>query len=617
MKGIDEYKKDLKHQDVRVRRHAAAQLRYFGPDAAAFLRTATLQDTDPLVRLEAIRSLGWIGDREGISSLLSLMPEGYDFISEEIAEALAELGADSALGQLLDLARDREYPARENILLALGAFPQPEVAEELASILDETESIDEAVACAEALAELKYYRAVPEILGLYCEMEDYDDEPEKDDLRRCLAALIGEPRLTEPANRKTAIKLFKDMGELVPAECRQDHKDALRALKNSNYTLFYRSLHRFSTAAADIIRTGGVTEVIGAKSSPAEEEITLPDTWVCASLAVIGFFKEKNEQDRYELYEGLWPAVCSAYVVLSRLNTDNPGEKIKTDGPARLVEELVRTCTVKSRRLLDKIAACGDEAAGALAPLLEKQRKTNAALRAAEALGRIGTPKAVQALLTALPAAVKDELLIYNIQDALARCGEQCLDQVIRQVQIWDNSGKEEDPAGDPRPGIYACGVLARIRHEKSFQFLYERLSHPDSYIRCNAVEQLGVYGDPAAIFKVRQLIEDNSPEVSLAAKEALVWLCEGNGVMLPELPELKKEIESEGSNYEDYFEDADDDWDSFDGRDYDFDFYEDSENVFNTTYSRPSPVVRGPKTGRNDRCPCGSGKKYKKCCGK
>ncbi|MEA3241887.1 MAG: SEC-C metal-binding domain-containing protein, partial [Pseudomonadota bacterium] len=23
------------------------------------------------------------------------------------------------------------------------------------------------------------------------------------------------------------------------------------------------------------------------------------------------------------------------------------------------------------------------------------------------------------------------------------------------------------------------------------------------------------------------------------------------------------------------------------------------------------------PKTGRNEPCPCGSGKKYKKCCGK
>ena len=29
-----------------------------------------------------------------------------------------------------------------------------------------------------------------------------------------------------------------------------------------------------------------------------------------------------------------------------------------------------------------------------------------------------------------------------------------------------------------------------------------------------------------------------------------------------------------------------------------------------------PTPVVRdAPKVGRNDPCPCGSGKKYKKCC--
>ncbi len=31
---------------------------------------------------------------------------------------------------------------------------------------------------------------------------------------------------------------------------------------------------------------------------------------------------------------------------------------------------------------------------------------------------------------------------------------------------------------------------------------------------------------------------------------------------------------------------------------------------------STPVPVVSGPKVGRNDLCPCGSGKKYKKCCG-
>ena len=27
--------------------------------------------------------------------------------------------------------------------------------------------------------------------------------------------------------------------------------------------------------------------------------------------------------------------------------------------------------------------------------------------------------------------------------------------------------------------------------------------------------------------------------------------------------------------------------------------------------------IIKGPKIGRNDPCPCGSGKKYKQCCGK
>ncbi|GHS94410.1 hypothetical protein AGMMS50239_18080 [Bacteroidia bacterium] len=31
---------------------------------------------------------------------------------------------------------------------------------------------------------------------------------------------------------------------------------------------------------------------------------------------------------------------------------------------------------------------------------------------------------------------------------------------------------------------------------------------------------------------------------------------------------------------------------------------------------SEAGPFIAEPKSGRNDPCPCGSGKKYKKCCG-
>ena len=40
-------------------------------------------------------------------------------------------------------------------------------------------------------------------------------------------------------------------------------------------------------------------------------------------------------------------------------------------------------------------------------------------------------------------------------------------------------------------------------------------------------------------------------------------------------------------------------------------------EKKFKETYRDSKTVVNTDKVGRNDSCPCGSGKKYKKCCGK
>lgn len=41
----------------------------------------------------------------------------------------------------------------------------------------------------------------------------------------------------------------------------------------------------------------------------------------------------------------------------------------------------------------------------------------------------------------------------------------------------------------------------------------------------------------------------------------------------------------------------------------------EDFDNGQESTDTR-IPVKTGPAIGRNEPCPCGSGKKYKKCCG-
>jgi preprotein translocase subunit SecA len=52
-------------------------------------------------------------------------------------------------------------------------------------------------------------------------------------------------------------------------------------------------------------------------------------------------------------------------------------------------------------------------------------------------------------------------------------------------------------------------------------------------------------------------------------------------------------------------------------GLDNDLDLDDANDLPRNATDWKPTetPVRAGPKVGRNDPCPCGSGKKYKKCC--
>ena len=42
-----------------------------------------------------------------------------------------------------------------------------------------------------------------------------------------------------------------------------------------------------------------------------------------------------------------------------------------------------------------------------------------------------------------------------------------------------------------------------------------------------------------------------------------------------------------------------------------------DNDYIDPSTPAKQEPVKVGPKIGRNDPCPCGSGKKYKNCHGK
>ena len=60
--------------------------------------------------------------------------------------------------------------------------------------------------------------------------------------------------------------------------------------------------------------------------------------------------------------------------------------------------------------------------------------------------------------------------------------------------------------------------------------------------------------------------------------------------------------------------------WDSLSNLDIDEEYFQYSEKARESDYESVPPVAhagRKKKIGRNELCPCGSGKKYKKCCGR
>ena len=95
------------------------------------------------------------------------------------------------------------------------------------------------------------------------------------------------------------------------------------------------------------------------------------------------------------------------------------------------------------------------------------------------------------------------------------------------------------------------------------------------------------------------------------------------------QIPLSKLEVEPGAANYQavddyttwfvndpeaDVDEDTDEDWDEESGEEDGYD--EGLSDGFADDYEEELPPLQAPqKTGRNDPCPCGSGKKFKKCC--
>ncbi len=100
-------------------------------------------------------------------------------------------------------------------------------------------------------------------------------------------------------------------------------------------------------------------------------------------------------------------------------------------------------------------------------------------------------------------------------------------------------------------------------------------------------------YPLPSAEQRLAWFMERNAPIDAI--NECSVWVCFKDENEDPELLDVEEHIDLEARSDDTSLQPV----------------YEP------VPYAPPQPYIAPPKIGRNDPCPCGSGKKYKKCCGK
>jgi hypothetical protein len=206
---------------------------------------------------------------------------------------------------------------------------------------------------------------------------------------------------------------------------------------------------------------------------------------------------------------------------------------------------------------------------------------------------------------------IDTDYLLQRVCEALARIGDPAAAHLVRAEfggSTWDYR-------------IYASGMLGDLKHEESERAVLVLLeSEEDATIRTSLCYDLCKLFSLEGIDVVRREIASGYDRWVVGLEEELLVVAEVLGVDLPEKAEWRAEraeallrqaerrrkLAEMGSRYSELKALG---IDPFVGIGEEADL-EDEEPV--------QPIRRqAEKVGRNDPCPCGSGRKYKKCCGR
>ncbi|GJM70619.1 hypothetical protein HMSSN036_28350 [Paenibacillus macerans] len=147
---------------------------------------------------------------------------------------------------------------------------------------------------------------------------------------------------------------------------------------------------------------------------------------------------------------------------------------------------------------------------------------------------------------------------------------------------------------------LYASDVFGRIKLPASEEALLSLLPEEQNLTYATRLaDGLCELGSSKGLPLVQAMVEGGYDRGLLSLTESIYGYCVISNTPHPSLPQWKKELDMEEARLAEREKELERMFAS-----------PGSQGSLNTPYTNPN------KVGRNDPCPCGSGKKYKKCCG-
>ncbi len=232
---------------------------------------------------------------------------------------------------------------------------------------------------------------------------------------------------------------------------------------------------------------------------------------------------------------------------------------------------------------------------GQLKEMLSKELTTWADISVVRLMGRIGDPGFVPDLIRVIKESDSLDYIYSDGITALQALDESAEEAILEAIRRGEIDSWASFDILDHLPYAEAYDLALSLWESEGDEFMdsYELLS--------TSLESIG---DQRGIPYLQGLWAEGVHAGYVG--DALECLCALHRTDIPELTEIREQRENRKSRHWTEMDEFKD-WGSDD---------EDEEDDYEGWEPPQIPVRRdGPKIGRNDPCPCGSGKKYKKCC--